>query len=118
MKKGQATIEFLFTSGAMIFILLLVLAMIFIKSIDLNKTSKSLKERDDCLRIANAITYSFIAGNNYTIKLRAPVTINPSQKALTIGNTTSCGFPIGAINNATIKERIVIEKRGQQINVR
>ena len=118
MKKGQATIEFIFTTGMMVFIFIVILIVIFNRSIELNKISTETKQRDDCLRLANVITYSFLTGNNYTLRLKYPVYINPSQRALTINNKTTCAIPLSAINSGFFGSKVTVEKQGEYINVK
>ncbi len=116
MNKAQTTIEFIFTAGMVMFILIVISVMVMQKSIELGKLNNDLKQRDDCFKIANLITYSFLTGADVNTKLKYPVDIYPDERRILVNKLSSCSMPIAAvIQTQTYTNDIEISKEGDYI---
>ncbi len=118
MRKAQITTEFIFTIAIIVFAFIVILGITLNKSIELNKTSKELQQRDECMKVANILTYSFITGNNYTLKIKNQIVINPTTRTILVNNKTSCAIPISAVNQVSLTNKITIQKIGDYINAK
>lgn len=100
MKKAQHAMEGMIILGVVFFIFFFLFFLYQTKTRDVNLSGKQMGHRDDCQKIANAITNTYILGPNaYMIqKIKNPATIEPRSQRVEV-NSTPCTFPINQTTN-------------------
>src|SRR3989344_4855628 len=112
MRKAQSSMEFMIAISIIIIIFFIILGVSLNKGIELNKLNKELKEKNECLRLSNLITYGLITGNNYTTIIDFNMSIDPDNKIIRIDDKTTCTISTGAVNKVNLikNKKIIIEK--------
>jgi hypothetical protein len=83
-KKGQVSIEALMAIAILLILFIGIYAIYFTKSQELNLAQKEIKEKEDCTKIANLLTNTFILGENtiFITKTANNLTIEPQNKKI------------------------------------
>ncbi|MDI6738223.1 MAG: hypothetical protein QME12_06970 [Nanoarchaeota archaeon] len=101
MKKAQASIEFIFAIGALILIFLILFYFVFERRMELNIAEGMLSDKDDCSKIATAITMAFSSKSSHTFKINSNATVSSLSRAVEAGNSNyPCTFPV-VVSNAS-----------------
>ena len=64
-RKGQISIEIMYSVGVLLMIFILLTAMTFSKKIDVERTRDTVAKKNDCNKISSAINRVLALGNNY-----------------------------------------------------
>lgn len=101
MKKGQASIEFIFAIGALILIFLIMFYFVFERRMELNIAEDMLSDKDDCNKIAGAITMAFSSKSSHTFKINSNATVSALSRVVEAGESNyPCTFP-AVVSNAS-----------------
>src|SRR3989344_5787921 len=102
MKKAQHAIEGMIVLGVVFLIFFFLFFLYQTKSRDVNLSGKQMGYRDDCQRISNAITNTYMLGGNtvmiVNVKNLNGATITPDSQVIEV-NTVSCTFPTAQVSN-------------------
>jgi hypothetical protein len=98
MKKGQASLEMMVAAGLILVIFLGVYLIYVSKYADISKTKNELNEREDCLKLINAITEIFTLGKSseITIDIDNDLNVYPAQQRIETSKTF-CTFSLREI---------------------
>lgn len=100
MRKAQASIEFMFAIGLIIFIFFFILYFTFERRIEIRDTEKILADKEECNKLADIITMVYITQSNHTFKLEKDATISTTSQSISVGETNyPCTFPINRTTN-------------------
>lgn len=101
MTKGQASIEFIFAIGALILIFLILFYFVFERKVELNIAEGMLADKDDCNKIAGAITMAFSSKSSQTLSINTNATVNALSRVVSAGESNyPCSFPV-VVSNAS-----------------
>lgn len=115
MKKAQTSVEFIFAIGVMIIIFLLILYFTFERKIELNETERILADKEECNKLANMITMTYLTKSNHTFELGKNATINTISQSISVGESNyPCTFPI---NNTSNPEGEVFDLSAGNVNI-
>ena len=122
MKKAQVSIEFLFAVGVVFLIFIFVLGYAFNKTIETNEIDRTIKTKDTCRGIANAIMAAFISGNGTSIvtTINHNASIQPNSRLITVDDEyITCTIPINQMSEVQLtKGNIIVENQNNFINIR
>lgn len=100
MKKAQASIEFMFAIGLIVFLFLLILYFTFERRAELRSTEKILADKEECNKLADMITMAYISQSNHTFELEEDATVSTKSQSISVGETGyPCTFPINRTSN-------------------
>ena len=101
MKKAQASIEFIFAIGALILIFLILFYFVFERRMELNAAEGLLADKDECNKIAGAITMAFSSKSSQTFKINSNATVDALSRVVSAGESNyPCSFP-AIVSNAS-----------------
>lgn len=97
MKKAQGGFEILFAVGLMTFIFLILVYFTFERRSELYSLESYVSEKNDCLKIFNAVTSTFVNGHSTssTIKLNYNAYVDATSGVITTGpDEYPCTIPV------------------------
>lgn len=103
MKKAQHAVEGMIVLGVVFLIFFFLFFLYQTKSSDVGASGKIIGYRDDCQKIATAITNTYILGPNaqMILKTKNKATIEPRTQRVEVNNSVPCTFPINRTSDST-----------------
>ncbi len=83
-KKGQVSIEIMYSVGVLLIIFILLTVMTFNKKIDVEKTREIIDKRNDCNKISGSINRVLALGDGYNATFKTPHTFDVYMTELII----------------------------------
>lgn len=104
MKKSQAALEAMIALGVIFILFIGVYGIYLLKNSDVIRSRQHLEEREDCLKMANAITSAFLLKDSATtITIYHELTISPSAQRIET-EKASCTFPVKSVYDDALKQ--------------
>jgi len=113
-KKSQASLEFLFAIGIVLFIFILILAFNLERKNEVRKLNDKIALQSECFKLSSSITSAYIAGEgfNLTTKIKYNATVFADDRIASFeyeGIHVYCSFPINSVTNSTTKNFEIIK---------
>lgn len=121
MQKAQTSIEFIAAIGFLLLVFIVLVSFITQIKIDLFKTEIIVKERTECIKLANLITETYLHEDGIIVNkdLEFNASIEPSSRLISIKNKEEvfCTIPISSVTKVDLLKGNLIIKNNKGIVV-
>lgn len=107
MKRGQLSIEFMFSAGVLIMMLLFVVVIVAVQRQQTADIGAESRDKGDCLLLATAITKAFDnPGTSVVVSMDKPSHLSPAR-AIAVGEI-ACSVPVPLLSADLPAGRIAV----------
>jgi len=104
LKKGQISVEILFSLGVVMLLFIIVMTMITDRNEQIRKGERYTELRETCFRVANLLTSIWSSETtNMSMRLYYNVTIEGPERSLFVTGKEQvfCSYPVSRVSNQT-----------------
>ncbi len=83
-KRGQVSIEIMYSIGVLLLIFILLTAVTFSKRVDVRKTDETVKKKNDCNEISSALNRILALGDGYSTDIYTPYNLDLFEAGLIV----------------------------------
>ena len=92
-KKGQISIEIMYSVGVLLLIFIMLSSVTFTKKVDVERTRETVQKKNDCVMISNALQRVATLGDGYESWFKTRHKLNILNSGLIILGDTADGGP-------------------------